>query len=113
MVRVGRLVDGEAMTWEELCKQRGVRHPEAYCLMHYRCEKCGKWEILWNSRDGVTPFCVKCRNCDGTMKHEIWDRDFYAPKLRMFIDLPPALLALSGAQEGAPHIVEILDEVKP
>ena len=36
------------------------KHAEAYCLMKYKCEKCGKTEILWNSRDGVTPFMIKC-----------------------------------------------------
>lgn len=43
------------------------KHAEAYCLMKYKCEKCGKTEILWNSRDGVTPFMIKCEKCDGHM----------------------------------------------
>ena len=30
-------------------------HKEAYMLMNYRCE-CGHHELIWNSRDGVTPF---------------------------------------------------------
>lgn len=37
-------------------------HKEAYLLMNYRCE-CGHHELIWNSRDGVTPFTLSCPNC--------------------------------------------------
>ena len=35
-------------------------HPEAFCLMTYR-DAAGNREIIWNSRDGVTPFIVTSR----------------------------------------------------
>ena len=51
------------------------KHAEAYCLMKYKCEKCRKTEILWNSRDGVTPFMINCEKCDGHMQHTDWNED--------------------------------------
>lgn len=69
------------------------KHPEAYCLMLYRCEKCGKLETLWNSRDGVTPFMIGCPKCGGWMKHICWNMDRqqrdYKPSVgqRIFIDM--------------------------
>jgi hypothetical protein len=38
------------------------QHVEAFCLMHYAC-KCGHQEVMWNSRDGVTPFTTRCPSC--------------------------------------------------
>lgn len=72
---------------------------EAYKLMTYQCEKCGVEEIIWNSRDGVTPFMVRCNNldCDGSMKHINWQADEFAPDYlplkgqRVFITLPKEL----------------------
>lgn len=55
--------------------KEGWKHVEAFCFMEYTCEKCDKTEIIWNSRDGVTPFCVNCINCDGTMQHSNWHKD--------------------------------------
>ena len=43
--------------------------------MQYEYEDCKIIEIIWNSRDGVTPFCVGCQNCDGTMRHINWQHD--------------------------------------
>lgn len=73
-------------------------HAEAYCLMTYKCEKCGCEETLWNSRDGVTPYIVMCRNedYDGHMLHIAFNNDermpsHYRPEngVRIFIDLTP------------------------
>lgn len=69
-------------------------YAEAYCLMTYRCEKCGCTEVLWNSRDGVTPFIINCEKCNGQMQHTDWNEDKrvenYIPKIgqRVFIDMP-------------------------
>ena len=69
-------------------------HAEAYCLMNYKCEKCGQEEVLWNSRDGVTPFIINCEKCGGHMQHIDWNRDIrnknYIPKSgqRVFINMP-------------------------
>lgn len=62
---------------------RGHRHGEAFCLMKYKCENanCGREEWLWNSRDGVTPFCITCPACldarrqNPVMQHVDWHRD--------------------------------------
>lgn len=70
------------------------RHGEAFCLMEYRCEKEPiHREIIWNSRDGVTPFLVGCRLCKSLMQHVNWQSDkpepTYLPHVgqRMFVDL--------------------------
>lgn len=61
-------------------KQYGHNHGEAFMLMTYACDHCGHLETIWNSRDGVTPFCIECPSC-GQMKcqHVDWQRDTYAP----------------------------------
>lgn len=43
-----------------------MKHKEAYAIMNYRCE-CGHHELVWNSRDGVTPFCIPCPVCKDGM----------------------------------------------
>jgi hypothetical protein len=63
--------------------------------MQYKCEHCGKVEVLWNSRDGVTPFGISCSLCvRGSMFHINWEEDKYEPKYipiegqRIFVDMP-------------------------
>ena len=54
----------------------GHIHKEAYCNMTYECEICEHHVRIWNSRDGVTPFMVKCRHCkNGMMQHIDWEDD--------------------------------------
>ena len=71
----------------------GYKNNDAFLLMNYRCEKCGQLEIIWNSRDGVTPFTAKCQKCDGWISHILWECDKrtpeYKPKIgsRIFINL--------------------------
>jgi hypothetical protein len=72
---------------------------EAFCLMKYQAED-GTSEILWNSRDGVTPFVIRLKpGADGVAleaKHVEWNRDQYLPNFvpevgsRIFVDLTPA-----------------------
>ena len=50
------------------------KHGEAYCHMQYRCSN-GHLMIIWNSRDGVTPFGMKCRECDADALHINWQQD--------------------------------------
>jgi hypothetical protein len=60
--------------------------------MQYQCEKCRKIELVWNSRDGVTPFGVKCL-CGGIATHIRFQEDRCVPDYkpyigqRIFIDL--------------------------
>lgn len=55
-------------------------HAEAYCAMQYECENCKSIEVLWNSRDGVTPFCIASGCCDGHLSQHIrFEQDTYYP----------------------------------
>lgn len=70
-------------------------------LMRYRCvgsrrdDGCGQGEMVWNSRDGVTPFIISCRFCGSEAKHIQWQQDVYLPNYeppvgsRVFVDLDP------------------------
>ncbi len=78
----------------------GYNHGEAFCLMKYVCKGCGFQEILWNSRDGVTPFGISCERCHGhNMLHDAWQLDTFEPKYipvpgqRIFIDLTREVMA--------------------
>lgn len=96
-------------------------HAEAFKLMQYRCEKCGKFEVLWNSRDGVTPLIISCRqkNCKGGMQHVNWQSDIYMPNhipasgQRVFIDMPDELkmpTARYMVQRGMGDGLELTDK---
>lgn len=69
----------------------GHDHVEAFCLMKYRADD-GEEEILWNSRDGVTPFMIRLRS-GKEASHVEWHLDKYAPDYippvgsRIFADL--------------------------
>lgn len=73
------------------------KHAEAFCVMTYQCEKCGRLEQVWNSRDGVTPFIIGCNHCGGESKHINWKEDMpdenYIPHRgqRIFIDMPESI----------------------
>lgn len=59
---------------------RGHVHIEAFCLMWYACKSCYHRELLWNSRDGVTPFGTACPSCGAPdLMHVEFYRDQYAP----------------------------------
>ena len=48
--------------------------------MQYAC-KCGYAEVIWNSRDGVTPFCLACPSCGRPELHHVNFRgDVYMPE---------------------------------
>lgn len=75
-------------------KKSEYQHPEAFCLMKYRTPD-GAEEIIWNSRNGVTPFVV--RTPDGReATHVEWRTDVRAPMHmprigdRIFVDLAEA-----------------------
>lgn len=55
------------------------QHAEAFCLMWYGCQ-CGHRERIWNSRDGVTPFTLRCPSCgELTLSHVDWGLDERRP----------------------------------
>lgn len=63
------------------------KHKEAFCLMNYICEDCKHHEVIWNSRDGVTPFGTACPSCgSGSLLHVFFRSDMCVPdhKLNTF-----------------------------
>lgn len=74
-------------------RRLGQKSAEGFNLMLYRNEETGREEWLWNSRDGVTPFCISDSEDGGGMKHDDWFRDvfapFYIPPIgsRIFVDM--------------------------
>ena len=69
---------------EEKKRSGKYNHMEAFCLMLYRCETCKAIEVIWNSRDGVTPFTAGCRVCGGSMLHEAWQFDVCMPDYKPY-----------------------------
>ena len=71
---------------------RGCFHQEAFCLMQYASKDGSERELIWNSRDGVTPFCILSRS-GVEMQHVNWKQDRYVPQHlprvgdRIFVDL--------------------------
>jgi hypothetical protein len=67
-------------------------HGEAYRVMTYASDDGTERELIWNSRDGVTPFVIRLRS-GKEAKHVDWDGDRYAPRHkpapgdRIFVDL--------------------------
>ena len=61
-------------------------HKEAFCLMWYACQSCFHREVIWNSRDGVTPFGLGCPSCGGNLLHTDFEADAFAPhhKLNLY-----------------------------
>lgn len=56
------------------------QYAEAFHLMQYACVKCGHEELIWNSRNGVTPFCIRCPLCGQLdMEHVNWREDETLP----------------------------------
>ena len=62
-------------------RERGCQFGEAFMLMWYAC-KCSHRERIWNSRDGVTPFGLRCPSCSDIMHHVDWHLDAFAPTHR-------------------------------
>jgi hypothetical protein len=60
------------------------KHKEAFMLMQYACDTCKRHEVIWNSRDGVTPFTTSCIDpaCNGVSSHVNWDADSLAPTFK-------------------------------
>jgi hypothetical protein len=67
-------------------------HTEAFCLMKYRSDDGTEEEIIWNSRDGVTPFVIILKS-GKSASHVEWNNDRCVPNhvpfpgSRVFVDL--------------------------
>lgn len=56
---------------------------EAFKLMTYACA-CGHQEVVWNSRNGVTPFGMTCPSCgQASLQHINWRGDVHAPEHKL------------------------------
>lgn len=51
-----------------------TKHGEAFCLMQYEADDHSETEVIWNSRDGVTPFVVTLRS-GKSATHTRWGED--------------------------------------
>lgn len=73
------------------------KHFEAFMHMWYATDDGRERELIWNSRDGVTPFCERSRS-GKEMTHVNWNQDSrepgYKPKAgdRIFVDATRELL---------------------
>lgn len=86
----------------------GHAHGETFMLMQYETARpSGPFaaaddprhdapfirEVIWNSRDGVTPFCITAMDGVTELQHVRWFEDVYAPDHvpqlgeRMFVDI--------------------------
>lgn len=81
-------------------------HGEAFKLMTYRADDGSEEEeVIWNSRDGVTPFVITLRS-GKQATHVNWGGDRYAPDHkpqlgeRIFVDITPER-AQRAAQRNA------------
>lgn len=54
-------------------------HAEAFALMKYASKDGAVVEMIWNSRDGVTPFTLMSKDDRVEMQHVEWKSDLYAP----------------------------------
>lgn len=66
---------------QEKIPERTFQHNEAFKLMRYTCDDCGHTEIIWNSRDGVTPFAIICPSCGrSSLRHTNFKGDVFNDK---------------------------------
>lgn len=59
--------------------QQEFQHAEAFCLMKYKCRN-DHLEVVWNSRDGVTPMFIDCASCPEETSHFHWSEDVRTPE---------------------------------
>lgn len=87
----------------------GHNHSEAYCLMIYRSDDLTQEEVIWNSRDGVTPFVITIGADElGIARqatHNLWSEDTTCTRVmadalgvRRFVDMTEALARPRAAE---------------
>jgi len=73
-------------------QKKGYNHVEAFCLMRYQDKVTKEIKVIWNSRDGVTPFGVTSKDGNESF-HVEWEQDRCVPDhvpevgSNIFIDL--------------------------
>lgn len=79
---------------DNLKTKPAFQHREAFCLMQYLDKVTGAIEILWNSRDGVTPFIITSK-AGNQAQHVNFHEDRCLPNfvpepgMRIFVDASP------------------------
>jgi len=80
------------------------KHKEAFCHMKYAAQTAdGRKYIevtIWNSRDGVTPFCFISKEFGIELVHVNWERDVYDPN---YVPQPGDLIWRNYTEEEARH----------
>ena len=88
-------------------------HCEAFCLMRYQTEDSKSIEYIWNSRDGVTPFCVMAKDGVSMMQHTNWKGDELRPHHkpqpgdRIFVDLTLEKMKEHRLKQGVKYINDV------
>ena len=93
-------------------------YAEAFCLMEYWCCACKTREIIWNSRDGLTPFQIRCRQCGNTMVHRDFRSDVCIPNYvpfkgnRIFVGCTEWPVLVTFGEESLQERRKILENTK-
>ena len=87
------------------------KHPEAFCIMHFKCQKCGKIELIWNSRDGVAPFVIPSGCCGEPMHHILQSLDNQKTNVNEVVSIGIKRALISPTIEQFREHVEELVEV--
>ena len=56
-----------------------MQFKEAFYLMCYSNKSGTIIELVWNSRDGVTPFCIGSKDGTEELTHVQWEHDAFRP----------------------------------
>jgi hypothetical protein len=69
--------------------------------MKYVSEYNGRVEWIWNSRDGVTPFCIRDPHAPGdyAMQHDDWGEDAFIPNF-----IPPVGMRIFISNGDEPYL---------
>ena len=93
------------------------QHSEAFCLMKYISDDKTETEMIWNSRDGVTPFVITLKS-GKQATHTEWSNDQYLPDYkpkpgeRIFVDMTEERrkeLTLANCQRYWPNAVGVVE----
>lgn len=90
------LVKAEQKKFNE--KRPKYKNADSFKIMEYYCKTCEMHEMIWNSRDAVSPFGTSCstKDCKGHMIHINWHKDVVnslykpPPGTRYFADITRA-----------------------
>lgn len=75
-----------------IAQKNGCEYAEAFCIMKYATKDRSESELIWNSRDGVIPYCIFLKS-GKEANHIDWSGDMYLPihvpaiGSRMFVNL--------------------------